>query len=122
LKDFYRYELGMGWTKLSDVPFPIAAAASPAPMTRTTLFLMGGDDGSQVGVMPHEHKGFRKDVWRFEISENRWFRHGSIPAPRVTLPTASRGDVWYFPSGEMKPGIRSPEVWSWDLRSAGKGR
>ncbi len=120
LQDFYRYEFGKGWTELADFPSPIAAAASPAPITNEGLFVLGGDDGSQVGVPASEHKGFRKEIWQFDFAENRWQEHRDMPAPRVTLPTASKDGTWYLPSGEMRPGIRSPEVWSWDLRSVRK--
>ena len=38
-----------GWKRIADLPHPVAAAPSPAPVDATGFYVLGGDDGSQVG-------------------------------------------------------------------------
>lgn len=112
LKDAYR--LGdNGWERLADMPFPLAAGPTPAPVNdRGEVFLLGGDDGSKVGFAPIEkHPGFRDDVLIYNARENRWRIGDKVAAPRATLTAVRwRGGV-ILPSGEMRPGVRSPKVW-----------
>jgi N-acetylneuraminate epimerase len=75
--------------------------------------LLGGDDGTQVATPPEKHRGFGKTSLRYDVKTNQWTEAGTIPAPRATLPTAFWHNSWVLPSGEVRPGIRSPEVWSW---------
>lgn len=112
LNDAYR--LGEnGWERLADMPFPLAAGPTPAPVNeRGEVFLMGGDDGSKVGFSPLEkHPGFRDDVLIYNARDNQWRVGGKVPAPRATLTAVRwRGGI-VLPSGEMRPGVRSPKVW-----------
>jgi N-acetylneuraminic acid mutarotase len=111
LKDAYRYEPGHGWTQLPDLPHPVAAAPSPAPVDASGVYLLGGDDGSQVGSDPRRHRGFNQQVIRFDRRSAKWVEAGDSPAPRVTVPCVEWRDVWVIPSGEMRPGVRSPKAW-----------
>lgn len=112
LKDAYRYDPGKGWKRIADLPHPVVAAPSPAPTDATGFYLLGGDDGSQVGTVPSEHRGFTKQVVRYDLKAEKWVHSGEIPAPRVTVPCVPWNDAWVVPSGETRPGIRSPEVWA----------
>jgi N-acetylneuraminate epimerase len=114
LRDCYQYRVGEGWTRLPDLPHALAAGATPAPVRNGKIFLVGGDDGTQVGIVHDQHKGFRRDVLQYDLATQRWENIGQTPAPRVTLTTVEIGEHFIFPSGEMKPGIRSPQVWSWN--------
>lgn len=113
LVDGYRYDPGKGWTRIADLPFPVAAAPSPAPVDATGFSLLGGDDGSQVGVAPDRHRGFSSRVLRYDASDSRWEVVGEVPAPRVTVPCVPWNGRWIVPSGERRPGVRSPDVWEW---------
>jgi len=117
LNDALRYIDGHGWHRLPDLPRAVAAAPTPAPVEASQIYLLGGDDGSQVGNAPESHKGFSSQILRFDIEKNRWFESGTIPAPRVTVPcvpwpiSVFGNKSWVVPSGEKRPGIRSPSVW-----------
>ncbi|MFO0847080.1 MAG: hypothetical protein U0871_00780 [Gemmataceae bacterium] len=113
LRDAYRYNPAGGWKRIADLPHPVAAAPSPAPTDVTGFFLLGGDDGSQVGIPPAAHRGFGKTVLRFDARTGNWVKAGGLPAPRVTAPCVRWGVQWVVPSGEARPGVRSPEVWGW---------
>lgn len=124
LSDAYRYRNGPGWQRLPDVPHPVAAAPSPAPADASGVYLLGGDDGTQVGVAPDQHRGFRSSIAYFDFGMNQWRIQGAVAEPRVTVPCvqwndrAAGADVWVIPSGEKRPGVRSPKVW---LMTIGSG-
>jgi len=111
LQDAYCFHRSTGWKRLPDVPEPLAAAPSPAPVIQSTLYLFGGDNGAQVNAAPTVHTGFSKRVLTFDLQKQRWQFSSDLPAPRVTVPCVSWENSWIVPSGEMRPGIRSPEVW-----------
>ena len=112
LRDVYRYKPGVGWKRVADLPHPTAAAPSPAPALGQSAFvILGGDDGSKVGFQPiAEHPGFPKTILAYHTITDTWKPLGEVPAARVTTPTVKWNDDWVVPSGEMRPGVRSPEV------------
>ena len=113
LRDAWRYHPERGWKRLADLPRPCAAAASPAPGVDGRLLLLGGDDGSLARFRPLDrHPGFPHQAWAFDPREDRWTRIDDPPVSRVTLPAVSWLGRWWLPSGEVRPGVRSPEVWS----------
>jgi N-acetylneuraminic acid mutarotase len=117
LRDAYRYtsdaggKLGKGWQRIADLPHPVAAAPSPAPADARGFYILGGDDGSQVDASPAEHRGFDAKVLRYSAASAKWETVGNVAAPRVTTPCVSWDKTWIVPSGEVRPGVRSPEVW-----------
>jgi N-acetylneuraminic acid mutarotase len=113
LRDAWRYRLGQGWHRLPDLPKPCVAAPSPAPVFGSRLFLLGGDDGSLADFQPIEqHPGFPNTALAFDTRTEKWDVERGVPAPRATVPTAFWHERWVIPSGETKPGVRSPEVWT----------
>jgi len=111
LRDAYRYHPGQGWKQLSDLPHPVTAAPSPAPTDASGIYILGGDDGLQIGGDLQRHRGFSKRVIRFDKQLAIWIEDGDLPASRVTVPCVTWRNAWVIPSGEMHPGVRSPEVW-----------
>jgi len=119
LRDAWSYAPEAGWKRLADMPKPAAAAPSPAPVVfqgpskaRPCFFVIGGDDGSLAGFSPPEkHPGFPGTILTYDINANTWTEGGKTPAPRATLPAVQWGEDFVFPSGEVRPGVRSPEVW-----------
>lgn len=113
LRDAWRYAPGAGWKRLADLPKPSVAAATPAPVAGSRFYVVGGDDGSLVGFQPPEkHPGFPKPILSYDTRNDSWSVDGEAPAPRATLTTTYWQDRWVLPSGEARPGVRSPEVWS----------
>ena len=113
LLDAWRYQPGHGWQRIADLPKPSVAAPSPAPVLDARIFIVGGDDGSLVGFQPIEkHPGFPKSILTYDARKNVWSVDGAVPASRATLPTAFWQGRWILPSGEARPGVRSPEVWT----------
>jgi N-acetylneuraminic acid mutarotase len=110
-----RYDPARGWQRIADLPHPSVAAPSPAPTDASGLFLLGGDDGSQLTTPPDQHRGFTKTILHYDAQSNRWTTATTIlPAPAVTTPCVAWHNAWIIPTGEIRPGIRSPQVWSWN--------
>lgn len=114
LKDGYRYTPGKGWKRIADLPRAAVAAPSPAPTRGAMEFIvMSGDDAAQLATPPLQHKGFPGTTLVYNTRADRWTEAALVPAPRVTVPTAQWNGAWVVVSGEQRPGVRSPEVWSW---------
>ena len=112
LRDGFRYKMGRGWNRIVDLPTAMAAAPSPAPVDVHGIYLLGGDDGSRAGQSPQGHPGFSRQLLRYGVGLRRWRVVGAVPAPRVTASTAKWLGSWVIASGEVRPGVRSPQVWS----------
>jgi N-acetylneuraminic acid mutarotase len=111
LREVWRFSGGT-WTRVADLPRASAAAASPAPVAAGSLFVVSGDDGAQAALRsPANHRGFTSEILRYDTSEDRWYRASTlgVPAP-VTLPTAPWQDDFIFFNGEIRPGVRTPQV------------
>lgn len=117
LTDAYRFHPTRGWSQIADLPRAVAAAPSPAlPGGKSRFMVVGGDDGSSVGFQPiHEHPGFSTHIYSYDTTANTWSQSEHTPAPRVTTTSVECWDHWWFPSGEVRPGVRSPEVWQVEL-------
>lgn len=102
-----------GWTRLPDMPYAIAAAPTPAPVSRNgVIYLLGGDDGSGKKYTPQTNPGFNNQSLCLDTTSMTWHDAGPIAAPRAVLPCCAWQDRFAAVNGELKPGRRSPEVWS----------
>jgi N-acetylneuraminate epimerase len=109
----YRYRPKSGWRRIADLPHPIAAAPSPAVVRGRTLLIPGGDDGSRYGFQPVEkHPGFSRDVLRYDARDRTWSVAGKSDLARATVPVVFWRGRYVLTSGEERPGVRSPEVWT----------
>lgn len=114
LSDAYRFEPGRGWRRIADLPRPAVAAPTPAPAVgRSSWLVLGGDDGSKTSFQPLAlHPGFPKSILAYDSVTNTWKAHSEMPAAHVTTPLVRWGADWVMPSGEIRPGVRSPAVWA----------
>jgi N-acetylneuraminic acid mutarotase len=113
LNDAYAYDpMRATWRRLADLPNPVAAAPSPlTAVADTRLLVLGGDDGSKYGFQPvQEHPGFPPRILAYDARADVWSAAGALPVCRVTVPAVEWGGLTVIPSGEMRPGVRSPEV------------
>ncbi|MEI7729617.1 MAG: galactose oxidase [Verrucomicrobiota bacterium] len=116
LTDAWCYQPAKGWKRLADLPRPCVAGPSPAPVCGNRFYLVGGDDGSHVGFTPPDkHPGFARDILVYDTITDAWQVAGPVPAPRAVLPVAFWQNQFVMPNGEIRPGVRSPEVWSLKL-------
>ena len=115
LKDVFRYDPNEGWEEMPELPHPIAAVPSPAPVINGEIILLGGDDGAQFESDPVQHTGFSKRTLRFDPRKRRWIQGDELPFATVTTPVVNWNGAWVVPTGEIRPGIRTNQIW---IRSA----
>ena len=116
LKEAWSYTPEHGWTRLPDMPYAIAAAPTPAPVSGNgVIYLLGGDDGSGKKYTPQTNPGFNNQSLCLDTADMTWHDAGPIAAPRAVLPCCAWQDRFAAVNGELKPGRRSPEVWSLSL-------
>jgi N-acetylneuraminic acid mutarotase len=110
LKDAYSYSPLRGWKKECDLPVPVAAAPSPAPAGNGAIFILGGDDGTQLGTAPEKHKGFSTAILQYDVLRQQWIEAGKVAQGNVTTPCTRWAEEWLVPGGEVRPGVRSPRI------------
>jgi len=118
LRDVYAFRPNTGWKRVADLPRAAVAAPSPAPALGQSAFLvLGGDDGTLVNHLPLQtHPGFPRSMLAYHTITDTWKSLGDMPASHVTTPVVpwqpTGGPLGYvIPSGEVRPGVRSPQVW-----------
>ena len=77
--------------------------------------LLGGDDGSGRKYTPQTNPGFNNQSLCLDTATAEWHDGGPIGAPRAVLPCCAWEGRFIAVNGELKPGRRSPEVWSISL-------
>jgi N-acetylneuraminate epimerase len=114
LRDAYRFTPGEGWKRLADLPRSAVAAPSPARLFGGLGFLIVcGDDGLHLNFQPVEkHPGFPRTALAYDPAADAWRAAGAIPFSRATVPAVWWRDRLVIPSGEVRPRVRTPEVWS----------
>ena len=112
LTDAYRYTPGNGWQEIAALPRAVAAAPSPSlALGQSHLAILGGDDGSQQNILDlTAHHGFSSDILGYNTITNVWTILDRLPASRVTTPLTAWADGFVVPSGEVRPGVRSPRL------------
>ncbi len=115
LGDCHTYDtLSGAWKAMAELPKAATAAPTPAPLLQgNQLVILGGDDGSLYSFRPLEkHPGFPGTVLAYDAGANTWSARKPVPAPRATLTAVLWRGMVVLPSGEARPGVRSPEVWA----------
>lgn len=115
LRDAWKFSAGR-WSRVADLPHVLVASGSPAPVAGDSILLVSGDDGSQAGLAsPADHTGFSKRVLRYDTGKDRWTCAGelTVPPPVNVAVAPWNGDFIFF-NGEVKPGLRTPQVFSLD--------
>jgi N-acetylneuraminic acid mutarotase len=117
------------WTRAADLPRSIVAAPSPGiACSESAAAFLSGDDGRFFGQdLRFKHPGFPPEVFVYDGRRNRWSQ--TTPFPRSvpaetgklrnngTWPPVTTGVVrwrgrFVIPTGEVRPAVRSPEVYS----------
>ena len=115
LHDAYRFTPGKGWVRLADMPRAAVAAPSPALAAEkgSRLLIMSGDDGTKVDFQPvKEHPGFPRDMLAYDAEGDAWSSAGEVPFSRATVPVVRWLGRDVIPNGEVRPRVRTPEVWA----------
>ncbi len=138
LTDGYRFDVtSQTWSKLGDIPMPMVATPGPGmPAGTDHLLFLSGDNGelaSQAATLRDQHPGFPDDIWAYHVLTDTWSTRGNFPKaipadlgpyrnagtyPPVTTPVVKWQGQFVLPSGEIRSGVRTPNVMSASLTAA----
>ncbi len=114
LRDAYCFTPNKGWRRIADLPRAAVAAPSPAPaFGESELLVLSGDDGTHLDFSPiQKHPGFPMDILAYDTANDFWRSAGPLPFSRATAPTVLWKNGTVIPSGEVRPRVRTPEIWT----------
>ena len=123
LADAYRFDPATDdWSVRTPPPLPLVAAPGPAiPVGFSQLAFLPGDDGTlfhRQRELADRHPGFSRTVLLHDTLTDTWRAAGAVPsavadrdvAPAVSTPTVGWRGRTVVPSGEIRPGVRTPAV------------
>ncbi|QXD26130.1 sodium/solute symporter [Opitutia bacterium ISCC 51] len=114
LKDAYAYSPRSNeWKQLADSPACLMAGEA-FPVGENHIFVVGGADGSlfhQADDLKDDHPGFPEKAWAYNALTDTWQEGGDIPQNHVTTQVAKWGDDYIIASGEIRPRVRTPNIW-----------
>jgi len=115
LKDVWEYTPATGnWRKRTDAPRCVMAGTAIG-QGQSHIFVLGGADGSlffKGDELKDEHPGFPKTALAYHTITDTWTSAGAIPRNHVTTVAVEWDGAIIIPSGEVRPRVRSPQVWS----------
>lgn len=124
------------WSAKKPLPYALSAGTGTA-VGKHFVLLFGGDTGESFGKtealiaaiaketdpakkqslteekihVQATHPGFCRQVLLYDATKNKWSPFGCIPFAAPATSTAVKwGDAVYIPSGEIRAGVRTPEV------------
>lgn len=112
LKDAYRYNPQTNqWLRLPDLPVPVCAATGLS-LDERFVAIFGGSSGIKKDSDSIEnHPGFSKRILVYNSLTDSWENGGSIPEGVVTTTATKWGKNIIIPSGEIRPGVRTPMIY-----------
>ncbi|NIP55207.1 MAG: sodium/solute symporter, partial [Phycisphaerae bacterium] len=140
LTDCYCYNpQSKHWKQIADAPRPIVAAPNPGiPLGHAHILFLSGDDGEnffRAVELKDKHPGFGPDLFVYNTITDTWTKMGEFPKnipgdlgkhrnagtwPPVTTTITKWKGRYVVPTGEARPGIRTPKVlWAKPTAMAG---
>jgi N-acetylneuraminic acid mutarotase len=116
MSDAYRYVPSGAtgqWTRLADLPHPNAAAPSPAPsIGKNGILLLGeGAQGKHLEIPMKDRPKLSGDSLVYDVVANSWHATDTVPFGAVCAPVVNWNGRWVVVNGEVRGGVRTPEVW-----------
>ena len=113
------------WRKRTPSPKPIMAGTAVAA-GQSHLFVVGYADGEGIKKILNDrtyeknHEGFPKRAWAYHTITDTWIDGGPLVANHVTTPAVKWGEHIIVASGEIKPRVRTRQVWQLTLQEPKK--
>ena len=102
------------WRKRKDLPRCVMAGTGIG-YGQSHIFVLGGADGSlffKADELKDDHPGFPKETLAYHTITDTWTKAGKMPSNHVTTIALEWDGSIIIPSGEVRPRVRSPKVWS----------
>ncbi|AQQ09107.1 Na(+)/glucose symporter [Sedimentisphaera cyanobacteriorum] len=107
------------WRKRKSLPSSVMAGTAIG-VGQSHIFVFGGADGSFWGLeneLKDDHPGFPKKIYVYHTITDTWVESDNLPSNQVTTNAVRWGDDMVndpiiIPSGEVRPRVRSAEIWS----------
>ncbi len=87
-------------------------------LERLGAAIKAADEAEAAGLRKQQteiltnHPGFSKDILAYHTITDTWAKAGELPTTsHVTTVAVKWGDAFVIPSGEIRPGVRTPKVW-----------
>ena len=106
------------WRRRADLPRP-RAAGTAVPIGQSHIFVLAGADGSLFATadqLKDRHPGFPKKILAYHTITDTWIEAGDMPANQVTTHATTWGDRILLASGEVRPRVRTRQVWQIEPR------
>ncbi len=114
LTDGYAYSpKAKRWRRIADVPRAVVAAPAIAS-GQSHILVFGGDDGenaARIQELKDKHPGFSRDILAYHTITDTWAKMGEMPLGQVTTTAVRWQGGIVIPSGEIRPGTRTPKVY-----------
>jgi SSS family solute:Na+ symporter len=115
LHDVWEFRPSSGqWRRRQDLPRGLAAVVGIG-FGQSHLLVLGGDDGAlfdKTEELRDAHPGFRREALAYHTHSDTWTSLGATPANQLTtVPVLWDGRI-IIASGEVRPRVRTPAVWS----------
>lgn len=108
------------WKRCADAPVPLMAA-SAVSVGMAHIFILNGAQGDLLTQLingeltQQEHPGFHKEGFAYYTITDQWMSTPATAANQVTTPIVRWGESKtapiYIISGEIKPQVRTSDVW-----------
>jgi N-acetylneuraminic acid mutarotase len=102
------------WQRLPDLPRANAAGPSPAPFVNGRLILLGGGvDDTNFGGPMENRPPFPPLVTAVDVRTGEAKVIGEVRSSVLVAPVVPWKGGYVVASGEIRPGVRTPAVWSY---------
>jgi SSS family transporter len=102
------------WRRRTDAPRCVMAGTGMG-YGQSHIFVLGGADGSlfaQTDALKDDHPGFPKEALAYHTITDTWTSAGPLPQNQVTTVPVMWDGRMVIASGEIRPRVRTPSVWS----------
>lgn len=102
------------WRRRQDLPNEMMAGTAIG-YGQSHLFVFGAataDNFDKVEELRDSHPGFPKKSYAYHTITDRWIEAGETPICQVTTTAVQWGESIVIPSGEVRPRVRTPRVFT----------
>lgn len=124
LRDVWEFEpQSESWRQRSDAPRCVMAGTGISQGQSHILVLGGATEELffRTEELKDDHPGFIKDSLAYHTITDTWVSTGPIPANHVTTTAVRWNNDIVIPSGEIRPRVRSPNVYRITVQSTSLG-